>query len=159
MNLSLRSSGRDKCEVVSKQLMKILITYINNESLQVRTCINGTLYSLLKRKKLKQEAINFGLEDVLKIQLENPNEQMKKQIQYIVNELNEKTEVEETNDEEFEDEGYADEEEDCNDEEYVEEDSLNEDLLEEHHYEMSKFLIQGEEFNKKVRFDSKLKIN
>jgi len=150
MNLSLRSSGRDKCEAVSKQLMKILITYINNESLQVRTCINGTLYSLLKRKKLKQEAINIGLENVLQEQLENPNEQMKKQIQYIINELKGDNEEQETNDEEFEDEGYADEEEEYGDEEYVEEDSINEDLLEVHYFEMSKFLIQGEEANKKV---------
>ena len=29
---------------------------IYHESIQVRTCINGTLYSLLKRKKFRVEA-------------------------------------------------------------------------------------------------------
>ncbi len=133
-----------------------MITYINNDSLQVRTCINGTLYSLLKRRKLKQEARMVGLEEVLREQLENPNEQMKKQIQYILNKLNEDKEEEENEDEEFEDEGYADEEDEFNDDEYVEEDSLNEDQLEVHNQEMNKFLIQGEDTNNKVGIAFKL---
>ena len=88
-----------------------MISYFHNESIQVRTCINGTLYSLLKRKKIKTEARTLKIEKMLKEQLENPNEQMKKQIQYILDELKSETEVEEKFDEEFEDENYGDEEE------------------------------------------------
>ncbi len=61
----------------------------------------------------------MGLEKILKEQLNNPNEQMKKQIQYILDELNEESEVEEKNDEDFEDENYGDEEENYNEDEFV----------------------------------------
>lgn len=111
MNLSLRSAGRDKCELVHDKLLKILIHYLHSESIQVRTCINGTMYSLLKRKKIKEEAKKSLLPKLLLSQLENPNEQMKKQIQYILDELNSDVEQEEKFDEEFEDENYGDEEE------------------------------------------------
>jgi hypothetical protein len=91
---------------------------MHSESIQVRTCINGTLYSLLKRKKIKDKARALGLQKMLNSQLSNPNEQMKKQIQYILEELNSDVEHEEKNDEEFEDENYENEEENY-DEEYV----------------------------------------
>ena len=96
-----------------------MISYFHNESVQVRTCINGTLYSLLKRKKMKMEAKKLGLEKMLIKQLQNPNEQMKKQIQYILDELNNDTEIEEKVDEEFEDENYGEEEDEIFDDEYV----------------------------------------
>ena len=96
-----------------------MISYFYSESIQVRTCINGTLYSLLKRKKMKTEAQKLGLEKMLNAQLQNPNEQMKKQIQYILEELNSETEIEENKDEEFEDENCGDEEEEVYEEEYV----------------------------------------
>ena len=94
-----------------------MINYIYSESIQVRTCINGTLYSLLKRKKIKSEAKSLGLEKILKDQLNNPNEQMKKQIQYILDEHNKDNEEEKV-DEDFEDENLGDEEE-VFDDEYV----------------------------------------
>jgi hypothetical protein len=119
MNLSLRVTGRDRCEKVSNKLLKILINYLHSESIQVRTCINGTLYSLLKRKKMKLEAKKLGLEKMLNSQLQNPNEQMKKQIQYILEELNSDQDAEENKDEEFEDEVLGDDEEEVYDEEYV----------------------------------------
>jgi hypothetical protein len=53
----------------------------------------------------------MGLEMLLKAQLQNPNDQMRKQIQYILDELNDDTELEENMDEEYEDENYNDEEE------------------------------------------------
>jgi hypothetical protein len=88
-----------------------LIHFLPSESVQVRTCINGTLYSLLKRRKFKKEAKEMGLEMLLKAQLQKPNDQMRKQIQYILDELNNDIEVEENLDEEYEDENYNDEEE------------------------------------------------
>ena len=48
----------------------------------------------------------MGLESILNKQLQNPNEQMKKQIHYILEELNSENELDDNNDEEFEDENY-----------------------------------------------------
>jgi hypothetical protein len=80
----------------------------------VRTIINGTLYSLLKRKKFREEAKSIGLENVLTYNIKISNDQMKKQIQYILEELNsnkyDETEQDEKYDEELEDEMIEDEE-------------------------------------------------
>jgi len=93
-----------------------MIANLSSESIQVRTCVNGTLYSILKRKKIKSEARAIGLEQMLSSQLSNPNEQMKKQIQYILEELNSEEELEEKNDEEFEEDIETNEEETAEDE-------------------------------------------
>jgi gas vesicle protein len=62
----------------------------------------------------------MGLEILLKTELQKPNEQMKKQIQYILEELNSDIEPEEKVDEDFEDENYNDDdEEEVQDDEYV----------------------------------------
>ena len=148
MNVSLRTTGRDKCELVSEKLLKIMINFMTNESVQVRTCINGTLYSLLKRKKIKEEARALGLEKILSKQLENPNEQMKKQIQYIVDELKVDGEGEENTDEDFEDDNYGDEEEELPDEDYYEEESITNDLLILHYQYLGDYIIKSAAENK-----------
>ena len=57
---------------------------------------------------------------LLKAQLQKPNDQMKKQIQYILDELNNDNELDEKTDEVFEDENYNDEEEELiEDDDYV----------------------------------------
>jgi hypothetical protein len=93
-----------------------MISNLSSESIQVRTCVNGTLYSLLKRKKIKNEARAMGLEQMLNAQLSNPNEQMKKQIQYILEELSSEEEHEEKNEEEYEEDIDTNEEETFDDE-------------------------------------------
>ena len=59
MNLSLRSQGKDVCETLSEQgicLIKVLSDVMEHDNLQVRTHINGTLYSILTRQSIKDEA-------------------------------------------------------------------------------------------------------
>lgn len=53
MNLSLRVEGKNKCEEIP-DILPVLNELIENENLQVRTHINGTLYSILTRQRLKQ---------------------------------------------------------------------------------------------------------
>jgi len=91
----------------------------------------------------------MGLENILNKQLQNPNEQMKKQIQYILEELNSENELDDNNDEEFEDENYKDDEE-IYDEDLIDEDSINEDQLSMHYEIISQYLIKSETNNKKV---------
>jgi LisH domain-containing protein ARMC9 len=56
MNLSLRVEGKNKCEEIP-DILSILNELIESENLQVRTHVNGTLYSILTRKSLKQLAL------------------------------------------------------------------------------------------------------
>mmetsp|Transcript_24304 Transcript_24304/g.32560 ORF Transcript_24304/g.32560 Transcript_24304/m.32560 type:complete len:90 (+) Transcript_24304:861-1130(+) len=56
MNLSLRNRGKDECEKLMDQvnILKVLSDMMEHENLQVRTHVNGTLYSVLTRPLLKQ---------------------------------------------------------------------------------------------------------
>jgi len=92
----------------------------------------------------------MGLENILNKQLQNPNEQMKKQIQYILEELNSENELDDKTDEEFEDENYKDDEE-IYDEDLIDENSINEDQLSMHYDIVSQYLIKSDTHNKKVK--------
>lgn len=70
MNLSLRSIGKKKCEdpnvnslisqcvekIIQVEVLQVFNDLLEHENLQVRTFVNGTLYSLLSRPALKEQA-------------------------------------------------------------------------------------------------------
>lgn len=70
------------------KILLLLITYIESDSVQVRTCVNGILYSLIKRKVIKDIAKSNEVDKILIELLKNPNDNMKKQLEYILYELN-----------------------------------------------------------------------
>jgi hypothetical protein len=84
MNLSLRDAGKDKCEEPDIQLLNVLNDLVEHENLQVRTYVNGTLYSIFTRKKLREEAKELGMPEVLQYLMEQSDEQFRRQIQYIL---------------------------------------------------------------------------
>ena len=65
MNLSLRSSGKDKCEELGGEVLQVLIDLLENENPQVRTYVNGTLYSIFTRASLKEAANALGMHEML----------------------------------------------------------------------------------------------
>ena len=146
MNLSLRKAGREKFEAIADKTIQILQKFMDKDNIQVLTCINGTLYSLLKKKKFKNEARAKGLD----IQLKNTNTdnpQLKKQITYILEELNKKPEEEEY-DENFEEDINAKDEDENNYDDYSEGESIDGNLLEEHYKVLGDFIIKNNELNK-----------
>jgi hypothetical protein len=81
MNLSLRVQGKNKCEEMPENVvLQVLSELIEHENMVVRTHVNGTLYSILTRKALKQQARSLGMQEMLFYLLENSDEQLKKQI-------------------------------------------------------------------------------
>ncbi|KOO34262.1 lish domain-containing protein armc9-like protein [Chrysochromulina tobinii] len=56
MNLSLRSEGRTKCVASELDILGVLSQLMESDSTQVRTYVNGTLYSILVRSELKARA-------------------------------------------------------------------------------------------------------
>lgn len=74
MNLSLRPDGKTKCESLP-DLLQTLNELLESENLQVRTHVNGTLYSVLTRASLKQRANQLGMGDMLAYVMENSDEQ------------------------------------------------------------------------------------
>ena len=146
MNLSLRKAGREKFEAIADKTIQILQKFMDKDNIQVLTCINGTLYSLLKKQKFKNEARLKGLD----IQLKNAktdNPQLKKQITYILEELNKPPEEEEY-DENFEEDINAKDEDENNYEDYSEGESIDGNLLEEHYKILGDFIIKDNELNK-----------
>lgn len=149
MNLSLRVAGKNKCEDMCKDepnnlVLQVLSELIEHENMVVRTHVNGTLYSILTRESLKQQARALGMQDMLQYLMAQSDEQLKKQIQYILNQLNtddkankdpdaEQEELE-NEDEDYDDDygdedGEQDEEEDEDDDHIEDEaDIMDEDI-------------------------------
>jgi hypothetical protein len=63
----------------------VLSELIESENLQVRTHVNGTLYSILTRQSLKMQANQLGMGEMLEYVMQNSDEQFQRQIQYILN--------------------------------------------------------------------------
>ena len=56
MNLALRTEGKRRCEVWINELLNILKSLLNEENFQIRTYVNGTLYSLFGIKNFRIRA-------------------------------------------------------------------------------------------------------
>ena len=87
MNLSLRTSGKDMCERLAPDynIVKVLSDMMEHENLQVRTHVNGTLYSILTRSSLKALANQLGMADILQYLMQNCDDTLQRQIAYIYN--------------------------------------------------------------------------
>ncbi|CAG9311538.1 unnamed protein product [Blepharisma stoltei] len=109
MNLSLRTAGKNVCEKLD--VLPLLGTLMEHENPNVRTYINGTLYSIFTRQTLKRKAREMGFEQHLEKLYNSSEEAFKKQIYFVLEQLRC----------EYEDSCYSDEEQD------EEEPSLNPD--------------------------------
>ena len=98
MNLSLRKEGKGKFEAVGEKIINILIKYLKYENIEILTCINGMLYSLLKKKKIREIAKEKGVEGCLEELKKLKNEQINRQIKYINDEMNKFNDNNENND-------------------------------------------------------------
>ncbi len=59
-----------------------------SDSVQVRTCVNGTLYSLFQRTDFRNIGLNMGIDKKLENLMSSSNEYLNKQISYIIDILN-----------------------------------------------------------------------
>merc|ERR1719502_2274669 len=114
MNLSLRSAGKTKCEDAAIDILSVLSQLMESDSLQVRTYVNGTLYSVLVRTSLKERAHEIGLPDSLRALIELSDETFARQINYILEQLEavEQPEGDASEGDDGDDDEEADEEED-----------------------------------------------
>ena len=84
---------------------------MQNDNLQVRSYVNGTLYSILTRSKLQERAKEIDLEHMLIALMDHSQEQFKKQIEYILVQLqNEPNDDSKSDQEDFDDDGNEDDE-------------------------------------------------
>ena len=130
MNLSLRTLGKDKIQNSHIDLLIVLNHLLEHENTQVRTYINGTLYSILTRQKLKDRAIELGMDSKLAALKDASDEHFKRQIQYILDQLNyESTDdcLSDDNDDEVEDR----DEDEADLDEFIAEDEDMDDIIQD----------------------------
>jgi hypothetical protein len=96
MNLTLRSQGKRKCEELCQDVLKVLNEHLENENNQVRTYVNGTLYSVLESKRLREEAKALELDKALQYLLKNSEQNFMRQIEYVLTRLNKEEDDKET---------------------------------------------------------------
>ena len=93
MNLTLRISGKKKCEDLSEDLLKVLNENLEHENNQVRTYVNGTLYSVLESQKIRDEAKSLQMDQALTYLLNNSEQTFQTQIKYVLTRLNQSEEI------------------------------------------------------------------
>lgn len=87
MNLSLRSYGRQRCEEIVVKLLSMMMELLKHQNTQVRSFVSGTLYSILTRPVVKQQALKMGLESLLKDLIRTSPDDLQKNYSYILNQL------------------------------------------------------------------------
>ncbi|KRX11161.1 Armadillo-type fold [Pseudocohnilembus persalinus] len=149
MNLSLRSLGKNKCEDqhFMKDVLEVLNALLEHENTQVRTFVNGTLYSLLSRQIIREQAISMGFNDILNFLMENSDDRFTKQIQYIIDQLNRDSTDEEIQSDNEEDNDVDDieDEEDLGEEEETDELINVDNILLGEELLINQYALQGQE--------------
>lgn len=113
MNLCLRKEGREQCENISLNIFDILDNLLQFESNQVRTFVNGILFSILTSPKLKQQIRETQFLDKLRALKDRVQKRFQKQIDCIIEQAEkEDSELHQSFEEENEDE-YMGQDEDC----------------------------------------------
>ena len=163
MNLSLRKGGKEKFEAVGEKIINILIKYLKYDNIQILTCINGMLYSLIKMKKIRKLAVELGIIESLENLKKLKNEQINKQIKCIQDELNKYSEnniddINNTNEKEdlfAEEDIHAKDNYDTIINEYPES-RIYDDIYKEKHYKiLEEYLIKP---NSELEKEEKIKI-
>ncbi|NXM83727.1 ARMC9 protein, partial [Oenanthe oenanthe] len=116
MNLCLRSAGKKICASIPNHMLRVLSGLLDHENPKIQSYVNGALYSILAIPSVREEAKEMGMEEILRCFIKERNEEMVRQIEFVIKQLN--------SDEPFNDNIVSDDDEE---EEYEEEDS---DILE-----------------------------
>ncbi|KAI8816691.1 uncharacterized protein EV422DRAFT_544511, partial [Fimicolochytrium jonesii] len=88
MNLCLRKKGKGECCMGREErVLKVLTAVMEVESLQVKTYVNGTLYSLFTEPTLRDAARAMGMEDMLRYMRESEDDQLVGQIDFVLGQL------------------------------------------------------------------------
>ncbi|GMH34462.1 hypothetical protein BSKO_02296 [Bryopsis sp. KO-2023] len=87
MNLALHAKGKAKCEELMHKLLPLLENLLECDNPQVRTYVNGTLYSILGLLNIRVFARTRGLDELLKAVASRSGETFARQIDYIMEQL------------------------------------------------------------------------
>lgn len=113
MNLVLRRAGKLRCERDDVDIVGVLNELLEHDGIQVRNYVNGALFSVLARPRIRERARALGMEQILGTLIEHSDEALRHQLQYIVGQL----QSDQADDEESDEEDENDPDEDADDDE------------------------------------------
>eukprot|EP00126_Sphaerothecum_destruens_P001153 Sdes_comp13334_c0_seq1m3145 len=87
MNLSLRTAGKLKCAQQPLEILKLLNDLLEHENVQVRSYVNGTLYSALSQPQIREQARAMGMDEILKQLIKVSDESISRQLEFIIEQL------------------------------------------------------------------------
>lgn len=87
MNLCLRTKGKLECVKDPGATLKILNELIEHDNVQVKTYVNGALYSLLSDRGMREKGQALGLEEQLKYMQQSSDAQLAKQVEFVIDRL------------------------------------------------------------------------
>ncbi|XP_067370792.1 lisH domain-containing protein ARMC9 isoform X2 [Channa argus] len=129
MNLCLRTKGKRKCAESAKHVLKVLTDLLGHENHEIRPYVNGALYSVLCIPSVRQDAKEMSVEEILRCYSKEENPDLKRQIEFIIKQLNSAEEEGPESDDE--------EDDDDNDEDLLETDLDKEEILQPQPRELS----------------------
>ena len=131
MNLSLRTLGKDNIERSAQDVLPVLHQLLEHADPQVRTYVNGTLYSILTRRQLKEGAYSQHIDDTLAALLNQGDEYYTRQIQYCLDQLQAPAQDDAKSDDAEDDADDVEEEGEESEDEMIPEDEDMEDVIQE----------------------------
>uniref|UniRef100_A0A8C0Z989 LisH domain-containing protein ARMC9 n=1 Tax=Cyanistes caeruleus TaxID=156563 RepID=A0A8C0Z989_CYACU len=88
MNLCLRSAGKKICASIPNHMLRVLSSLLDHENPKVQSYVNGALYSILAIPSVREEAKEMGMEEILRCFIKERNEEMVRQIEFVIKQLN-----------------------------------------------------------------------
>ncbi|KAE8603541.1 hypothetical protein XENTR_v10014361 [Xenopus tropicalis] len=110
MNLCLRSAGRKMCSRDADHVLKVLSDLLGHENHEIRSYVNGALYSILAVPSIREEARSMGMEEILRWYIREGNTDMNCHIEFIIKQLNSEDKFDESIESDDEEEEKDDEE-------------------------------------------------
>ena len=68
--------GKIKCEDPKVTILDVMNNLLENENHQVRSYVNGTLYSVLSRPLLRERALQMGMDEMMKQLMKDSDEEV-----------------------------------------------------------------------------------
>lgn len=87
LNLSLRTMGKEKFEEIKYSALTLLGDLLNHKNGDVKSFVNGTLYSLFFKCSIKKLALEMGFEKKIKDLMEASNDELRTRYKYILDQL------------------------------------------------------------------------
>ena len=86
-NLCVRSRARFECSSSPRLILTVINRMVENDNLQVRTFLNGILFSLLSNTPLREYVRSMGMMEQLQYMKQLSDERAVKQLDHVLNKL------------------------------------------------------------------------